>query len=888
MTPVSISRSPTSLFAASNQPQPQPPPQSHPTCPSPAQLLLLSGSRPNAGTFSPTATFSSAANGMDTASISAHRRRPVSSSISHNGASGGVPSSRSFSHRLSSTVRSTAGGRLDATLIAAAGVGAPLNATSASPSSAPAPSSFLSSSLQSYAPIRQLTVPSTAPWSVGSWWSSRRVLIPSFIFPQSRAASLRSLLSSLGCAVLDEWSDGAVDVCVVDEEDARREIQAASRHIAPASASTASSAGPPSPASLLLPPANAAPAQSSLSLSTTLSHLRKARSSSVPTLSLSSVLLAGQALLTAGIGQPEPESRHATITLTSLSDSHAPHSRTFKCDDSGLPSHPLLWLSAPKHTSPFTRPRRSKNWPQTREANKQKQPQTPPQTTATEKYRLRMEEAARERERERTGRHMCEVCAVQFSGSVEAHLSDESHARKQREQNWTPLIQLAQRLNKQRQEFDQQWRAQQHDRTNAAPLMSTSEQDSPVDTFLRSATDSNIRSARRSASGLCVWYSSDPPPARCFANLYADDVLWGAPRHLHRTLARNNELHRRDYSAAAPSGSTEQPQHSNHAAPEQTWPTAQSRSAEAADSSALLALHTAQDDQQLDQQNRIGATTDANEQATTRPAAERAEESSNDQQQQQMRPPPVDMAPRDASGECSRTQLVDQQHVSQSADSAAGAPSAKSIDIKAADEIAQERVDTPSPARRALREEPWPHEEGGDSGSGSGGSRSGAVTESINKLQSAQSSPERRRSAPPSSSAHSKRRRLCGAARELLSLEQSDQRWAKVAPVELTALSRTRSGRLRSRTASQDSQQHFSASSPHNDFDFTCPLLFPLSGTPRRAVTRTALRKSGQSGDDLLHVAALFDATDITQFMHFQGTKRGKTQRADRMADQWD
>ena len=388
--------------------------------------------------------------------------------------------------------------------------------------------------------ISSLVVPSSDAWSRRLWWSGRRVLIPSFIFPQWRAAALHALLSALRCVILDEWSDGAVELCVVDEEDAVREWRIHSR-THPPTGHTAPSAL--QPALLPLPPPHTVSAP--LTLSTTLSHLNKAALASVPVLSLSS-LLASTAALLASARPAAPHSSSPTLTLSSLSGSHAPFSRSFVADGSGLPSHPLLWLTASKQSSPFIRPRRGRG--------RQQQPSS---AAAADQHRQQLEEAAREKERERTGRHTCEVCGEQFSGLVDAHTADATHARKQREQNWQPLIELAQHLNRRRLQFDQRWSEQQRSNHSTATFndtpdklhegnsggVSSSDSLSSGSSSLSSSCDGGISRVRRGPSGLCVWYSSHPPPARCFANWYGDDVVWAAPQHLHRTLASDNTRH---------------------------------------------------------------------------------------------------------------------------------------------------------------------------------------------------------------------------------------------------------------------------------------------------------------------------------------------------------
>ena len=379
--------------------------------------------------------------------------------------------------------------------------------------------------------IGDLVVPSAAEWSVGSWWAGRRVLVPSFVFPLSRAQALQSLLASLRCQALDDWSDGAaVDVCVVDEEDALREVRSRRQRLST------------SPA---------------LTLSTTLSQLSRAVAAAVPVLSLTSFLASGERLLRGDGGGGESvsaQSAEATLLLESASGSHAPFVRSWAADVSGLPSHPLLWLSAHKQAAPFLRPR-----------NVRPRLQPPSQqclaTSAADSARVQAEELARERERERSGRHTCEVCGVQFSGVVEAHIDEATHARKQREQNWQPLVELAQRYNRQRRTRDERWRQSRqrqqrthsHNSSPAVALIDVNTNHCDVDTGGgRDGGDSGVRArlsceacggvVQRSPSGLCVWHSNQPPPARCFANLYADDVLWAAPQQLHRTLALDSPL----------------------------------------------------------------------------------------------------------------------------------------------------------------------------------------------------------------------------------------------------------------------------------------------------------------------------------------------------------
>ena len=374
--------------------------------------------------------------------------------------------------------------------------------------------------------IRPLVVPSTSDWSTRSWWVDRRVLLPSFIFPAQRSAALHSLLSQLRCSIVEEWNDGPVDLCVVDEEDAVRELRASCRtHVPPAATTTSTPPPPPPPLPLSLSPSSSPPlSPAALTLSTTLSHLHRAVRASIPVLSLSSLLSSGGSLLLPTASSLR-QSSQPTIVLSSASGSHAPFSRSFSLDGS-LPSYPLLWLTAPGHCSPFIQPRRTRG--------RQQQPHTQ-QLGAVDKCRQQAEEAARERERERNERHLCEVCGVQFSGAVDAHIAEATHARKQREQNWQPLVQLAQQLNRRGQTFDAAWRQQQPSSTSAA-LDEARECSS-------SGSDSSVGGSgvRHTPSGLCVWYSSNPPPASCFAKWYGDDVLFSAPPHLHRTLVRNSD-----------------------------------------------------------------------------------------------------------------------------------------------------------------------------------------------------------------------------------------------------------------------------------------------------------------------------------------------------------
>ena len=451
-------------------------------------------------------------------------------------------------------------------LSASASQSRPLPSLSASTCSAPG----------RLAAIGCLAVPSSCEWSVREWWVGRRVLIPSFVFPQSRSAALQSLLTGLGTVVLDEWSDGAVQLVVLDEEDAVREMRTHSRHAAqphntaalqltaPAAAAAALTLPLPPPP---LPPLSPGPPPAvgaALTLSTTLSHLARAVSASVPIVSLSSLLSSGGSLLASSstpVFARQPQRSHATITLSSLSGSHASFSRSFEAEGSGLPSHPLLWLTAPKQCSPFIRPRQVRGRQQQPLQPPQQQPQDrQPHTTAADKHRQQAVEAARERERERTGRHTCEVCGVQFSGPVDAHTADATHSRRQREQNWQPLIELAQHLNRRRQAFDTLWSHRQHSASLSSKSADNNEETRETHTKLVSSTSGissssgsgsvnspiRISSAREqhSPSGLCMWYSSLPPPARPFLNWYGDDVVWAAPQHLHRTLQhRSGDRH---------------------------------------------------------------------------------------------------------------------------------------------------------------------------------------------------------------------------------------------------------------------------------------------------------------------------------------------------------
>ena len=255
-----------------------------------------------------------------------------------------------------------------------------------------------------------------------------------------------------------------------------------------------------------------------MTLGNDLSTLRQAARLRIPTFTLSSFLQCCGSL-TAPPTLPAA-SRYPTLSIQSASGRHAPFHRAFAPLPSGLPSHPQLWLTAPKGGCPFVRPR-ARGAVSRQEREREQAAQAAPSS-----QRSVQEELLRDAEAERLSRHMCEVCGETFAGRLLEHLDSQQHADRQKKQDWTQLADIRDRLRLKRRQFDERWQQTQQQQQEGTEQPQAARPP---------------RKESRSASGLCLTYSRHAPPAEWELPLYADDVVWSSPSHLHGQLVHEDD-----------------------------------------------------------------------------------------------------------------------------------------------------------------------------------------------------------------------------------------------------------------------------------------------------------------------------------------------------------
>ena len=327
------------------------------------------------------------------------------------------------------------------------------------------------------------------------------VCVPELVYPETVQQQLSSALLKLrvrACHALDDSDD--VAALIVDERQLRSECLERQRvEQAQAAAAAASS------------PAFVRP----YSLSTALHSLERARRLSIPFFSVGSLIAALPSIL-----RPRPPPQpHPLIRLTSVSSSHRPFERTFPPVSSGLPSHPLLWLTAPRGACPFLPPLKGR---------KEKVKEGEEEEGLVDGDARRMADVENEREKERLGRHTCEMCGETFRGPLALHVDLAKHRQALQQQHWTPLLDLAHAAKLRRQRFDQEWQCQWQAEQRSAG----------AEPGAGPALSIPLSPASLSASGVVVVYSRHPPPAEFELSLYGDEVIWSSPPELHQRVAR--------------------------------------------------------------------------------------------------------------------------------------------------------------------------------------------------------------------------------------------------------------------------------------------------------------------------------------------------------------